>query len=69
MVHLARCLTDESTKYALAEETGQEKTAVCGPALQQSALLEPSPEYLDQEEFFEPRRGGEILDDHVPGPQ
>jgi hypothetical protein len=50
-----------SALLGLAEEMGQEMADVRGAALRQSALLEPSPKYLDQEEFFEPHRRGEIL--------
>ena len=51
----------ESTLLGLAKEMGQEMADVRGAALRQSALLVPSPKYLEQEEFFEPHRRGEIL--------
>jgi hypothetical protein len=50
-----------SALLGLAEEMGQEMAAVRGAALRQSALLKPSPKYLEQEDFFEPHRRGEIL--------
>src|SRR5262249_51176132 len=50
-----------SVLLGLAEEMGQEMAEVRGAALRQSALLTPSPKYLDAEEFEEPHRRGEIL--------
>jgi hypothetical protein len=50
-----------SALLGLAEEMGQEMAAVRGDALRRSALLTPSKKYLEQEEFFEPHRRGEIL--------
>lgn len=51
-----------STLLGLAEEMGKEMAQVRGRgALRQSVTLEPSPAYLDAEEFQEPHRRGEIL--------
>jgi len=45
----------------LAEQMGQEMQAVRGSALRQSARLRPSPTLLDQPQFQEPHRRGEVL--------
>jgi hypothetical protein len=51
----------ESVLLGLAKEMGQEMAAVRGAALRQSALLKPSPKHLNEEEFLEPHRRGELL--------
>jgi hypothetical protein len=53
-----------STLLGLAEQIGQELSAVRGQALRRSVTLEPSPRYIDEEkypEFVDPHRRGEIL--------
>ena len=45
----------------LAEQMGRQMQDVRGHALRQSAGLSPSARYLDQEEYLEPHRRGEIL--------
>ncbi|HSD71694.1 MAG TPA: hypothetical protein VLE54_02830 [Thermoanaerobaculia bacterium] len=51
----------DSILFGLAEQVGQEIGASRGQALRRSLELLPSPAYLDQEEFLEPHRRGEIL--------
>lgn len=51
----------QSMLFSLAEEVGSEVQTVRGEPLRQSLKLTPSPEYLQQEEFFEPHRRGEVL--------
>src|SRR5262249_55839596 len=51
----------KSVLLGLAKQMGQEMAAVRGAALRQSALLTPSPKYLDEDELFEPHRRGEIV--------
>jgi hypothetical protein len=51
----------QSVLLGLAEEMGQEMAAVRGAALRQSALLKPSLKYLNEDEFLESHRRGEIL--------
>ena len=50
-----------SALFGLAEEMGQELSALRGDALRRSAALTPSTEYMDDDEFEEPHRRGEIL--------
>lgn len=50
-----------SALFGLAEEMGQELSALRGDALRRSAALTPSTEYMDDDEFLEPHRRGEIL--------
>jgi hypothetical protein len=50
-----------SALLGLAKQMGQEMSAVRGHALRQSALLDPSPDHLEEDEFQEPHRRGEIL--------
>jgi hypothetical protein len=45
----------------LAEQMGREMQAVRGNALRRSAKLRPSADYLNQVEFEEPHRRGEVL--------
>ena len=58
-------LTEEALRdsiiFGLAEQVGEEIGASRGRALRRSLELLPSPAYLDQEEFLEPHRRGEIL--------
>ena len=51
----------ESLLFGLAEQMGQELSAVRGSALRQSATLHPSPRHLGEREFQEPHRRGEVL--------
>ncbi len=51
----------QSALIGLAEEVGQELSHIRGDALRRSATLTPSKRYLDQPEFKEPHRRGEIL--------
>lgn len=52
----------ESTLLGLAEEMGREMAQVRGRgALRQSVTLEPSASYLQEEEFQEPHRRGEVF--------
>jgi hypothetical protein len=51
----------DSILFGLAEQVGQEIGASRGQALRRSLELLPSPAYLEQEEFLEPHRRGEIL--------
>ncbi len=50
-----------SLLLGLAEQMGQEMSLARGRALRQSALLEPSPRHLEEDEFEEPHRRGEIF--------
>jgi hypothetical protein len=45
----------------LAKQMGRELSAVRGQPLRQSATLPPSRRYINEEEFLEPHRRGEIL--------
>lgn len=60
-----RALTVESLRrsiiFGLAHEVGNEIGSVRGQPLRRSLGLEPSPDYLDREEYQEPHRRGEIL--------
>jgi len=47
--------------FGLAHEVGDEMGSVRGQPLRRSLELEPSPDYLDLEEYQEPHRRGEIL--------
>src|SRR5207244_7505998 len=47
--------------FGLAEEVGQEISGIRGKPLRQSLKLTPDKSYLDQDEFQEPHRRGEIL--------
>lgn len=51
----------KSALLSLAEQMGQELSLVRGRPLRRSLELEPSPKWLDAEEFQEPHRRGEIL--------
>ena len=51
----------DSMLFGLAEEVGREAGGVRGQALRRSLELDPSPRYLDLEEFQEEHRRGEIL--------
>ena len=51
----------QSTLLGLAEEMGQEMSAIRGDALRRSAALLPSPDYIKDPEYIEPHRRGEIL--------
>lgn len=61
----AAALTPEklrnSVLLGLAEEMGQELSGVRGDALRRSATLTPDTRYMDDPEFREPHRRGEIL--------
>ena len=50
-----------SLLLGLAKQMGQEMSLARGRALRQSALLEPSPRHLKEDEFEEPHRRGEIF--------
>ncbi len=50
-----------SILLGLAKQMGQEMARIRGQALRQSAMLDPSPSYLKDQEFEEPHRRGEIL--------
>jgi hypothetical protein len=50
-----------SVLLGLAKQMGEEMSTVRGKPLRQSARLTPSAAYLQQEEFMEPHRRGEIL--------
>jgi hypothetical protein len=51
----------ESVLLGLAEEMGQEMKAVRGEALRRSAKLEPSPKWLEENEYQEAHKRGEIF--------
>jgi hypothetical protein len=51
----------ESALLGLAEQMGSEMASVRGSALRRSAGIEASPTLLDQDEFVEPHRRGEIF--------
>ncbi len=51
----------KTTLFGLAEQMGDEMNAVRGDALRRSAELEPGLDWLDDPEFKEPHRRGEIL--------
>ena len=51
----------DSALFGLAEQMGDEMQAVRGEALRRSAKLTPDPKVLDNPEFLEPHRRGEIL--------
>ncbi len=51
----------KSALFGLAEQMGDELNLVRGEALRQSTLLKPSRTILDQPEFKEPHRRGEVL--------
>ncbi len=50
-----------SVLLGMAEQMGEEMRAVRGRPLRQSLLLKPSKDYIQQYEFQEPHRRGEIL--------
>ena len=50
-----------SVLLGLAEQMGQELSAVRGQALRQSAMLSPAKSYLKDPAYMEPHRRGEIL--------
>lgn len=50
-----------SVLFGLAEEMGQELSGIRGDALRRSATLTPDTRYMDDPEFREPHRRGEIL--------
>ncbi len=51
----------KSMIFGLAKQVGAELQATRGKPLRRSLELEPDPGYLDQEEYSEPHRRGEIL--------
>lgn len=51
----------QSTLFGLAEEMGSEMEGVRGAPLRQSASLPPDPNILEQREFLEPHRRGEVF--------
>jgi hypothetical protein len=51
----------ESIIFGLAEQVGQEIGASRGKALRRSLELLPSTSYLEEEEYLEPHRRGEVL--------
>jgi hypothetical protein len=51
----------KSTLFGLADEMGQEMSAIRGDALRRSASLLPSPDYIKDPEYIEPHKRGEIL--------
>ena len=60
----AKAITPDALREAfggLAREVGQELSGVRGQPLRQSLTLTPDKTYLDQDEFQEPHRRGEIL--------
>jgi hypothetical protein len=61
----AAALTPEKLRHTvllgLAEEMGQELSGVRGNALRRSATLTPNTRYMDDPEFREPHRRGELL--------
>ena len=66
-VFLNRDELAENVLLKLAEEFGQELAFVRGDALRHSVTLPPSPKYLDQPEYQEPHRRGEILSAAIMG--
>ncbi len=64
VIEVGKLTTDslrQSMLFALAKEFGSEVQTVRGQPLRQSLTLTPSPRYIEEEEFFEPHRRGEIL--------
>jgi hypothetical protein len=65
LIKCARLTTEalrDSVLLGLAKEMGHELAAVRGRPLRQSAkLIDPTRKYLDEEEFQEPHRRGEIV--------
>jgi len=51
----------DSALFGLARQMGQEMQGARGDALRHSAQLMPDPHVLEQEEYLEPHRRGEIL--------
>lgn len=51
----------ETTLFGLAEQMGEEMNAVRGDALRRSARIKPGKDWLNDPEFGEPHRRGEIL--------
>lgn len=51
----------ETTLFGLAEQMGEEMNAVRGDALRRSARIKPGLDWLNDPEFGEPHRRGEIL--------
>ncbi len=51
----------QSVLLSIAEEMGEELSTVRGQPLRRSVELEPSADYLNQPEFIEAHRRGEIL--------
>ena len=51
----------KSALFGLGEQMGQELNGVRGDVLRRSAELTPDPKLLDQAQFMEPHRRGEIL--------
>lgn len=64
---LSRAALEDNVLMKLGDEFGRELSAVRGDALRHSIRLRPSPGLLDQEEFQEPHRRGEILAAAVMG--
>jgi len=51
----------ESALFGLAEQMGQELDGLRGCALRRSAELDPNPKILDDPDFLEPHRRGEVF--------
>jgi hypothetical protein len=51
----------ETALFSIAKQMGAEMSSVRGAPLRQSVKLTPSTRYLDQPEYLEPHRRGEIL--------
>jgi hypothetical protein len=51
----------ESAVFGLADEMGEEIAGIRGEALRRSARLQPDPKLIDDPEFLEPHRRGEIF--------
>lgn len=59
--HVTADALRKSALFGLAEEMGDEMHAVRGDALRRSAEIRPGPAWLQDPEFLEPHRRGEIL--------
>ena len=59
--HVAADALRKSALFGLAEQMGDEMHAVRGDALRRSAEIQPGPAWLEEAEFLEPHRRGEIL--------
>jgi hypothetical protein len=58
---LTRDFLTNTMLFGLAEQLGEETSGIRGNALRRSILLPPSPTYMQDPEFLEPHRRGEIL--------